>query len=294
MNEIGIFGLPRKDMTFMEALDYVKSVGATALEPFPSQEFASPNPEAARRLKDAAREKGVSLCCFSMMADLTREDNADEIARLKGYADTAAAMGSPFLHHTLAPGLDFSWAALPFKVLTERVAKAVREVYDYAEQQGVRCVYEDQGFQFNGCERFEDFLAAVNRPVGVVADLGNILFVDETAEAFVGRFAPFIVHVHAKDYLSKQGEQDVPDAHWYRTRSGGYLRGTVVGHGVVHFERALGILAGAGYTGAYSLEFDGLEDIVLAHTQGIANLRRYLERAEALHGRNGHRGVGIG
>ena len=136
--------------------------------------------------------------------------------------------------------------------------------------------YTDQGFVVNGGERFEAFFTSVNRPnLGVVADLGNILFVGETAESFVGRFAGQIRHVHVKDYLFKPGCAQDPGEGWYTTRAGDYLRGTIVGHGVVPFAQILRILRGAGYDGYYSAEFDGPEPPLFAVEAGMRNLRRY-------------------
>ena len=63
-------------------------------------------------------------------------------------------------------------------------------------------------------KRFDDLLGEVDRNVGVVADLGNILFVGETPEEFVARFAGRICHVHAKDYLRKDSRWPDPGKGW--------------------------------------------------------------------------------
>lgn len=275
----GIFGLPAP-MSFQEGVDYVKKIGVDAIEPYSVNEFATPDVEAARRLRDYAGEQGVDICCFSMGADFFKENPAEEVERLKRYADTAAAMGSPYLHHTLLPHLTLDILKQPFAPVLERAVQCEREVYDYAEQQGVRCVYEDQGFYFNGVQRFDDFMGAMNRNIGVVADLGNILFVGEKPEVFVARFAPLICHVHAKDYLYKDAGWPNPGERWYHTREGGYLRGTLVGHGVVNFLRVFSILREVGYNGYYSLEYDGVEEPYYAQQQSIANLRRFEKMAQ--------------
>ncbi len=274
-----VYSLPDERMSYFEAVDYAKKIGAAAIEPFASRDFAAPDVETAKRLAGYAGEKGVKISCFSMMADVVTGDVQAETERLKKYADVAAAMGSPLLHHTLIPYLDFSVCSLPFKEVLRRTVRAVREVYDYAEQKGVKCAYEDQGFYFNGVHRFDDFLGEAEREVGVVADFGNILFAGETPEAFVGRFAGRVVHVHAKDYLQKDGRWPNPGEGWYVSRDGGYLRGTIIGHGVVNFRRVLGILQSVGYDGYYSLEYDGVEDARLAHRLGFENLRRFYEMA---------------
>ena len=271
----GIFSLPDAKMTFREAVDYAERLGIDAIEPYPRGEFAQPDVEAARRLADYAGERGIGICCFSMGANIVTGDTAAAVERLKRYADVAAALGSPYLHHTLYPELNFSICALPFRQALDRAVRGVREVYDYAEQLGVKCLYEDQGFYFNGVERFDDFLGEVNRNVGVVADLGNIFFAGETPEAFVARFAPLVRHVHVKDYLRKDSRWPSPGAGWYIARDGGYLRGTVIGHGAVNFQRVFGILRATGYEGYYSMEYDGVEEAYFAQKTGLENMRRY-------------------
>jgi len=276
----GIFTLPDAKMTFREAVDYAKKIGLDAIEPYPAREFAQPDVDEARRLADYAGAQGIQVCCFSMAADIVAGDRKAEIENLKRYADVAAALGSPYLHHTLYPALGFRENRFPFKEALKLAVEGVREVYDYAEQIGVKCLYEDQGFCFNGVQRFDDFLGEVNRDVGVVADLGNILFVGEQPEAFTARFAPMVKHVHVKDYLYKDSRWPSPGEGWYVSRDGGYLRGTVPGHGVVNFQRVFSILQSVGYDGFFSLEYDGMEDAYKANELGLRNIRRYYEMAK--------------
>ena len=283
--ELGIFGLPG-NFSFMEAIDYAVENHFDALEPYSSHEFAQPDEaaiEKAKRLKEYAAEKGVTISCFSMGINITTGDYRANIERLKGYARVAAAMGSPYLHHTLLPGLAHNRGTEePFDTLLNRAVDGIREVYDYAESVGVKAIYEDQGYVFNGCERFERLLDRVDREIRVVADLGNILFVGESPVDFVGRFAPYIAHVHVKDYLYKPGTANYPGEEWYGTRNGDFLRGTIVGHGVIDFVTVCRILISAGYTGSYSLEFDGKEDPYMAARLSNRNFHRYYAQAEAL------------
>jgi sugar phosphate isomerase/epimerase len=268
-----IFTLP-DGMTFMQAIDYACELGLDAIEPYPHAELAEPSPDAARRIAARAAEAGIGISCFSMSADLTQADNSAEVARLKRYAEVAAALGSPYLHHTLAPSLSLAHAGA-FGALLERAVSGAREVFDHAMSLGVTCAYEDQGFVFNGVERFGAFYEALDRPAGVVADLGNSLFVGERPEKFVGRFAPRVVHVHIKDYIIKPAHAADPGAHWYHAADGSCLRGTVIGHGEVNFPSIFRMLASAGYDGYYSMEFDGLEPAMLANELGLANMRRF-------------------
>lgn len=277
----GIFSLPAR-LNHKEAVDYVKSIGVDTFEPYASGEFETPSVENARKLADYAGEQGVGLVCFSIMADFKRKNIQDEVDKLKKYADIVAAMGGKYLHHTLAPGFELSNTDLPTREIIARAVKGVREVVDYAEQIGVECVYEDQGYYINGVHRFDDFLGEVNRKVGVVADLGNILFVDEKPETFVTRFASMIRHVHVKDYLVKSAEAGYPGNYWYPTLGGNYLRGTIVGHGSINFTRVFSILQKAGYDGVFSMEYCGLEEPYMGQKESLKNMRAYYEMAKLM------------
>lgn len=276
----GIFTLPDPNMTFHEAVDYARGLGLDAIEPYPSRELAQPDIDKAKALADYAGERGVSICCFSMAADVVTGDRRAAVENLKRYAEVAAALGSPYLHHTLYPALSLGGNHLSFREALGRAVESVREVCDYAGQLGVKCLYEDQGFLFNGVQRFDDFLGEVKCEVGVVADLGNILFVGEQPEAFAARFAPLIEHVHVKDYLYKDAGWPSPGEGWYHSRDGGYLRGTVPGHGTVRFNRVFSILQSVSYDGYFSLEYDGMEDAFRANETGLENIRRYYEMAK--------------
>lgn len=272
-----IFALPDKKMSFFAAVDYAKELGVNAIEPYPQAEFCTPDTEAARRLAAYAEEKEIEICCFSMGGNLTCRDQKAEVERLKQYVDTAAAMGAKYFHHTLAPRLDL-FTTEPFSsfaLLIKYIAEGVREVYDYAMQQGVRCIYEDQGLVVNGMQRFGEFLDTVNRDVGVLADLGNTLFVGENPAEFVACFASSICHVHVKDYL--RIGRNTPDTQpgWYHLTDGSYLCGTAAGNGIVHFPRILDILRRNGYDGFYSLEYDGPEDAYQANAASLDYLSRF-------------------
>ncbi len=274
-----VFGFGTSGMNWTQAIDYVAALGAAGIEPYPMAELQTPSLPAARRIGDYAREKGLELPCFSTAAQLTGEKAPAEIERLCRYADVCAEMGISYLHHTLIPALEPAGVPRDMDAAIDEAAGNARAVFDYAQSVNVQCIYEDQGYCVNGVRRFEHFLRALDRPAGVVADLGNILFAGERAQDFAGRFAPLVRHVHVKDYLFKDGRADSPGDGWYKTLGGDYLRGTVIGHGVIPFRRVMAQLLDAGYDGWYSMEYDGLEDMKTAHALGLRNMRRYYEQA---------------
>jgi len=246
-HKIGVFALP-VPMTNLEGVRYCHEAGFAAFEPFPQHDLAKPDREAAVRIRDEAARLGVEIPCLSMLANLTGEGRFAEIERLKQYAEIAKLMNIPLLHHTIYPPLKPE-DVRPAESLAEEAAAAACEVYDYAESLGVKCVYEDQGLTFNGINGFAHFYEALNRPAGVVLDLGNVAFVGEKPATFAEKYIDKIVHVHVKDYYINSA---VP-AH-YTLADGTAIAPAPLGKGDMQIANALKILKNHGYGGWYMLE----------------------------------------
>lgn len=243
--------------TYREMVDYAVAHGITKLETLNILDLSTPDLEVARDLKAYADEKGITFPCVSVGLSLVDDDREERIEEVKRYADIAKILGSPYLHHTIA--LNFSdpqRIAENFELFYERGIAAVRQVFDYAATLGIRTIYEDQGFVFNGRETFTRFLQDADRNVGVVADFGNIQFVDEDVEDFIPAFADHIVHVHTKDYIVTPGGTREIEPDEYTSRGGNYLRGCRIGEGSVHTVAAFKALRSIGYRGAVALEGD--------------------------------------
>lgn len=258
----------------METVKYAAAQGFAAVEPLEGTSGQTQTVKDAKEAEELRRilaEHGMSVACYSVGTNIYRAPAAVE--DLCRQLEIAAAMGSPFLHHTIACGLN---AVTPIPgagfddMLPELVESACR-IAEKAQEYGLRCIYEDQGFYVNGVENFGKFFHAVHRAcpnTGVCGDLGNISFVDETAVAFYKTFASHIVHVHCKDYkiydTEKQG--------CYRTAHGHYLENTLPGTGKVDYHTCFRILKEHGYTGKYALELEGFtaNDAVLTESNQAA------------------------
>lgn len=243
--------------SYKEMVDYAAAHHIKHLETLNILDLSTPDLQVAQELKAYADSKGITFPCVSVGLNLVDDDNTAAIETLKQYAHVAKILGSPYLHHTIA--LNFSdpqYIAENFEVFYQRGLEAVRQVYDYAAALGIRTIYEDQGFLFNGCKNFTRFLADVGRNVGVVADFGNIQFVDEDVEGFITAFADRIVHVHAKDYIvtDSASREKLPGE--YTSKGGHYLQGCLIGAGSVHTADAFRALQAIGYRGFVALEGD--------------------------------------
>ena len=265
--------------SYKEMVDYAVDHGITKLETLNLLDLSTPDLEVAKELKAYADEKGISFPCVSVGLSLVDDDREENIEAMKRYADIAKILGSPFLHHTIA--LNFSEPqkiAEDFELFYERGVAAVREIFDYAATLGIRTIYEDQGFLFNGRETFARFLKEVGRNVGVVADFGNIQFVDENVEDFIPAFADRIVHVHVKDYIVTPGSSREIEEGEYTSRGGNYLRGCLVGEGSVRTDAAFEALRTMGYHGAVALEGDPIgPDEEASFCKNLETVTRYIE-----------------
>lgn len=252
---IALYGVPYPHVHSAYAMiDCAAANGMKVLEVFTKEELATPDLEAARKIKAYADKHGVKICCLSCYTSISPENAAETVPLMKRFVDVAAALGSPFFHHTLVSKYDKPDYVIENKeALFETVIQAVREIYDYGQSVGVRLVYEDQGYLINGVEGFGRFLDTVARDVGVVLDFGNHYNVDEEMEGFFNAFKDRVCHVHIKDviYADQPGWED----DWIRTLHGKFFRVVPMGEGIIDHKKYIDQLEAGGYTGCYGLEY---------------------------------------
>jgi len=256
---IGFFTKPYPRVRSHRALiDETVAHGLQVVEAFNDSEFAKPDIDAAKRLRDYADARGVRFSCLSCFANLTGDRAAEAVRRLQDYAKVAEILGAPYLHHTVIPEHDFPERVLPHREkLLQQSTEGARAVFDYAAEHGVTAVYEDQGYIVNGVQGFGEFLERVDRPAGVVADFGNICQSGETILDFLQAFRDRVVHVHLKDYVLLPVTDPMQPL---KTLNGQRFELTDFGCGAVPFRKGIELLKEIGYSGCYSLEFSAGSD----------------------------------
>lgn len=277
--KICLYSTPFFDVTsYLQLVDIAAKYQIQNIETINGWELAKPDLDFARKLRSYADEKGIQFTCASVGINMVGDNWEDVIQEVKGHADVAAILGAPYLHHTIALSITNPENTIKnFQLFYERGLTAVRKVYDYAASLGIRTIFEDQGFLFNGVENFGKFLQEVDRNVGVLADFGNIMFVDEVVEDFIPPFADRIVNVHVKDYIQTMHPTRQPNANEYETLHGNYLEDCALGDGNVNFEAAFDQLRKIGYSGYYALECPPQrEDAEAAFLKNIAYLESFL------------------
>ena len=227
--------------------------------------------ELARTIRSHCESIGLEIAAYTVGADFLNR-GPGEIDRVKGQADIAALLGAKVMRH------DAAWSlpeGMNWREAIDLIKEPIREVASYAQKKGIKTCTENHGYVLQDSHRVEELILAVNHPnYGWLIDMGNFLCADEEPRHAVGIAAPYAVHAHVKDFLYKSGQEDMPVGGWFGTRGGNYLRGTVIGHGVVPVRACVHILQNAGYDGYLSVEFEGREETLPA----LENAREYLRK----------------
>jgi len=236
-------------------------------------------PDYAGELRKEADEVGIEIANYTIGADFLKGSGGDlraEIERVKTEVDVAEILGVPGMRHDASSG----WPAdhvgpKSFAAALPRLAEGCRGVTEYAAEKGIKTMVENHGRFCQDSIRVEQLVTAVDHPnFGVLVDIGNFLCADDDPATAVGRLMPYAFHCHAKDFHVKPGTDVAPGRGWFETRAGNYLRGAIIGHGNVALLQCLKIMKREGYSGVLSIEFEGMEDVLMAIQAGHDNLRR--------------------
>lgn len=268
-------------MTQLDCVPKAKEMGFDAIEFVDITPHDGSTREAyADQLRQACEKEQLIISNYTVSADFLNGsggDTAAEIKRVCGEIDMAERLGATSVRHDACQWANPEKGSFQsFERVLPKLADACREVTEYAAGKGIRTMVENHGYFCQDSERVEKLVDAVNHPnFGLLCDMGNFLCVDEPPELAFGRVAPYAFYVHAKDFLWKDGNGIDPGMGFLRTRGGNYIRGTIIGHGVVPVKQCLDIMKANGYDGMVAIEFEGLEDALTAIQLGLENLRKF-------------------
>ena len=241
-------------------------------------------PDFAGELREEAARVGIEIANYTIGADFLKGSGGDvqaEIARVREEVDVAEILGSPGIRHDATGGWPADHpGAKSFEAALPRLAEGCRGVTEYAAEKGIKTMVENHGRFCQESIRVEQLVTAVDHPnFGVLIDIGNFLCADDDPATAVGRLMPYAFHCHAKDFHVKPGTEVYPGQGWMESRGGNYLRGAIIGHGNVALFQCLKIMHREGYQGVLSIEFEGMEDVLMAIQAGHDNLRRLVDLA---------------
>ncbi len=235
--------------------------------------------ELAANLRAYCGQIGMPIVSYTIGANLVKADEGKreaECRRVMGCVDIAALLGAGLMRHDV--GYAIPQGTRDWQDMVALAVPSIRRITEYAQTKGIRTCTENHGLILQDSARMEYLIRAVDRPnYGWLLDMGNFLCADEDPAVAAGVAAPYAFHVHAKDFLRKPGTEGKPEGGWwFPSRGHSFLRGTVVGHGVVPVRQIIRMLKRVEYDGYIDIEFEGMEDPIEALAAGCAYLKRAL------------------
>ncbi|CAM4210932.1 sugar phosphate isomerase/epimerase [Paenibacillus alkaliterrae] len=263
------------EMSIQDVIVYIASIGADHAEIVPIGFNLTENPELIDVIKRQAKESGIELSGYAVggnFSGLNDEQFQQELGRLKREVDIAAALGVKKMRHDVASSKDLSIAN--FLSELPRLAEACQTIADYAAQYGITTSVENHGYYIQHSDRVQALVLAVERPnFKTTLDVGNFLCVDESPVSAVRNNMSIASMVHVKDFYYRPAT-DNPGEGWFRSTSGSWLRGAIVGHGDIAMTDVLRKVKESGYDDFISIEFEGMEDCRTGAKLGFDYVKR--------------------
>lgn len=259
--------------TYTDLCDKAKELGFDGIE-FIDLE-GDDRLQTAAEIRRHCEAIGLPVVAYTVGADFMAQDIETEVERVCACVDVCEALGAPLMRHDVCSKLPdaplYSW-----EDAVEQMTPHIRRVTEYAASKGIRTCTENHGYIFQAPERVEKLIRTVDHEnYGWLCDMGNFLCADADPQKAVTIAARYAIHAHAKDFLFKVADE-CPDG-FFPTAGKNWLRGTVLGHGVVPVAQCIRILKDSGYEGWIALEFEGMEDCIPALETGLRFLKKHVE-----------------
>lgn len=156
---------------------YAKKMGFSAVE-FLANMFSKENTpfhdmESAKEAGKVLESYHLPTACYSVYCDLWSDPKIESL--MLKQVEIAAALKSPYFHHTLLPWLVLPENAPEYERAVAEVVERAGKIADYAKDFGITCIYEDQGLYVNGIDGFRLFWKQMKERsdnVGICGDLG--------------------------------------------------------------------------------------------------------------------------
>lgn len=232
----------------------------------------------ASNIGSFCKDIGMEAVCFCVGADFINNSAKEETDRVKFLAEVAASLGCIYMRHDATRGpKNGDRSDESFENVLPALAEAYAEVTRYAKELGVKTCIENHGFFVQEAKRVKSIIDAVGDDnFGALIDIGNFMCADKEPTEEVKILTPHVFHAHAKDFHFRDGTLGAPEKGYFKTLAGNYLCGAILGQGCVDVEKCTNILKESGYDGYITLEFEGMEDPLLAIEMGKNDLSKYI------------------
>ena len=281
--------LNEQKLDVLDVIQWIADQGGEHVEIVPFGYKLVDNDALIEAIRKKADQTGISISNYAVLADLLPEGDAAydlEIQRLLNEVDIANKLGVKRMRHDVSA---FRRPAnrntiLHYQQELPRMVKACQIIADYAAQYGITTTVENHGFYVNGSDRVIQLIDQVDRPnYKMTLDVGNFVCVDENALIGVKKSLDYdrVEMIHLKDFYIRPSNRDPGGStefdcagQWFRSVNGNYLRGAIVGQGDLDMVDILRQIKRSGYNGYISIEFEGMEDCLLASRIGLNNARK--------------------
>ena len=164
--------IKKGEMTLEDAIEWAARNGAEIMELVPfAFRFDDPvtgkiDTEKIAKIKKHAKDAGVELVNYSVLADLLKEGEAQEleVRRVCHEVTIAAELGLPRMRHDISafrrPLEENTQEA--FDALLPQMIEAATVISEHGRKLGVKTLLENHGFFVNGADRVERLLNGVN------------------------------------------------------------------------------------------------------------------------------------
>ena len=240
---IGFSTLGCPSWDWIKVLDFAQQNGFAVVElrglsgtmDLPSRpEFAD------RQIEQSKREitaRGLRISCVSSSANMhdTGPEHEKQLADARRFIDLASRLGAPYVRVFGNKLVGPQAAAL------EHISGSLRELGDYAGPKSVTVILESHGDFTTSSVLREILEKAASSQVALLWDAHNT-FVEgkEDPEVTVRQLGKYIRHTHLKDARLANGQDNY----------------VLTGRGDVPVKRQVELLAGIGYAGYYSFEWE--------------------------------------
>jgi sugar phosphate isomerase/epimerase len=226
------------------------------------------------QVKDARRQAddlGLKICAYDVSNNfcVTGTDFDAQVAEVKKGIERAAQLGASIVR--VFSGNQTK--GLTFEAARGMIVEGFYRVAPDAERAGVTMALENHGRLAATSEQVIRIIKAVGSPAfKSTFDTGNFMIGDDDPVVAARNLAQHVAHVHVKDLSWDNVHGEPPQV--YISNAGKKLRPETIGEGQIDLAKIFRVLKKAGYTGYYSLEYEGLDPEPGGVAQSTRNLMR--------------------
>jgi sugar phosphate isomerase/epimerase len=217
---------------------------------------------------------------YDIQCDFTAPDGSappEQVVRVRHAVERAHRLGAPRV--LLVPGE--TRAGIDPAIVRRHYANVVGICRDEAQARGMSALIANLGNAAAYCgtvAHVREVLDAVGPELRATYDVGNFLMAGDDPVEALGQLAPFLGHVHFKDWRIVEVGAPGSDAA-FAGQDGRLYLSVAVGDGCLPLADVVAQLRGLGYDGTITVEYEGPDDPIGAIRRSVEHVTRLLASA---------------